>query len=44
MGVTLEDAQEFAAEYNAQVFEVSAKSGEGVFDMFNAAGQHLAGL
>lgn len=42
MGVTLEDAQEFADEYNAQLFEVSAKSSEGVFGMFDAAGRHLA--
>ena len=42
MGVTSEDAQEFATEYNAQVFEVSAKSSEGVFEMFDAAGQHFA--
>lgn len=41
MGVTLEDAQEFAEEYNAQVFEVSAKTGEGVFDLFDGAGVHL---
>jgi small GTP-binding protein len=44
MGVTLDEAKEFAAEYNAQVFEVSAKSGEGVFEMFDAAGRHLAEL
>ncbi len=44
MGVSMEEAREFAAKYNAQVFEVSAKTGEGVFDMFEAAGTHLAGL
>ena len=38
MGVTLEDAEEFAEKYNAKVFEVSAKTGEGVFEMFDAAG------
>ena len=43
MGVTREDAQEFAAEYNAQMFDVSAKSGEGVFEMFEAAGAQMAG-
>ncbi|MFW9835206.1 MAG: Rab family GTPase [Candidatus Thorarchaeota archaeon] len=42
MGVTREDAQEFADEFNAQLFEVSAKSGQGVFEMFEAAGKHLA--
>lgn len=42
MGVTAEDAQEFAAEYNASYFEVSAKTGEGVFAMFDAAGAHFA--
>ncbi len=42
IGVTEEDAQEFATEYDARVFEVSAKSGEGVFEMFDAAGAHLA--
>ena len=42
MGVTPEDAQQFAEEFNAKLFEVSAKSGEGVFEMFDAAGQYLA--
>ncbi len=42
MGVTLEDAEEFGAQYNAQVFEVSAKTGEGVIEMFDAAGALLA--
>jgi small GTP-binding protein len=42
IGVTLEDAQEFAEEYNAQVFEVSAKTGEGVFELFDGAGVYLA--
>ena len=37
MGVTAEDAQEFATEFDAQLFEVSAKSGHGVGDMFDAA-------
>ena len=41
MGVTQEDAQEFAAEYNSPIFEVSAKTGEGVFELFDAAGIHL---
>lgn len=41
MGVTKEDAQDFASEYNAEVFEVSAKSGDGVFEMFDAAGALL---
>lgn len=44
IGVSIEDAREFAAKYDAQVFEVSAKTGEGVFDMFGAAGTHLAEL
>ncbi len=42
MGVTLEEAREFANGYNATVFEVSAKTGEGIFDMFDAAGKFLA--
>jgi small GTP-binding protein len=42
MGVPLEDAQAFAEGYNATVFEVSAKTGEGVFDLFDAAGRRLA--
>jgi len=42
MGVTPEDAQQFAEENNAKLFEVSAKSGEGVFEMFDAAGKYLA--
>jgi small GTP-binding protein len=41
MGVTMEDAQEFATEYNARVFEVSAKSGDGVVELFDVAGAHL---
>ena len=41
IGVTLEDAQEFAAEFDAKVFEVSAKSGNGVPDLFDAAGAFL---
>ena len=41
MGVTLEDAKEFAEKYNAKVFEVSAKTGAGVFEMFDAAGLYL---
>lgn len=36
-GVTLEDAAEMASEYNAQCMEVSAKTGEGVTEMFEAA-------
>ena len=39
--VSLEDAEEFAAKYDAKVFEVSAKTGEGVFEMFEAVGDHL---
>jgi small GTP-binding protein len=37
MGVSLDDAAEMAREYDAQVMEVSAKSGEGVTEMFEAA-------
>ena len=40
MGVTPEEAKEFAAKYDAQTFEVSAKSGINVNDMFEAAAQH----
>lgn len=43
MGVTPEDAEEFASEYNAQLFEVSAKTSKGVFEMFDAAGVFLSG-
>jgi len=42
MGVNLDEAKEFAAEYNASVFEVSAKTGDGIYDMFDAAGRFLA--
>ncbi|MBN2230062.1 MAG: GTP-binding protein [Candidatus Thorarchaeota archaeon] len=42
MGVSLEEAQEYAKKYNAQVFEVSAKTGQGVPEMFNAVGKFLA--
>ena len=41
MGVTSDDAKEFALKYDAKVFEVSAKSGEGVADMFGGAAEHL---
>jgi len=36
-GVTLDQAAEMAREYNAECMEVSAKTGEGVADMFEAA-------
>ena len=42
MGVSYEDATQYAMQYNAQVFEVSAKTGEGVKEMFEAAGRFLA--
>jgi small GTP-binding protein len=42
MGVTKEEAQRFADQYHAQVFEVSAKTGEGVREMFEAAGKFLS--
>ncbi|MGY5870750.1 MAG: Rab family GTPase [Candidatus Thorarchaeota archaeon] len=41
MGVTPEDAEEMALKYNARTFEVSAKTGEGVATMFDAAARHL---
>jgi len=41
MGVTQDDTTEFALKYDAKVFEVSAKSGEGVESMFNEAAEHL---
>jgi small GTP-binding protein len=37
-GVSLSDAQEFAQKYSAPV---SAKTGEGVFGMFQSAAQHI---
>jgi small GTP-binding protein len=42
MGVSKEDAKEFADKYNAQTFEVSAKTGEGVVEMFEAVGIHMS--
>jgi small GTP-binding protein len=42
MGVQQEEVQQYAEKYNAQSFEVSAKTGEGVAEMFNAAGKFLA--
>jgi predicted GTPase len=44
MGVTPEEAQEFAARFNAKTFEVSAKTGEGVAAMFEAAAKHLVDI
>ena len=41
MGVTPEEANDLAAKWDAKTFEVSAKSGENVSDMFQAAAQHL---
>ena len=41
MGVTPEEAKEFALKYDARTFEVSAKTGSGVAEMFQAAAQHL---
>ncbi|MHA2322926.1 MAG: Rab family GTPase [Candidatus Thorarchaeota archaeon] len=37
MGVTLEEAAEVAREYGAECMEVSAKTGDGVNQMFEAA-------
>jgi small GTP-binding protein len=41
MGVTPEEAKEFGETWNAKTFEVSAKTGQGVKEMFDAAAQHL---
>ena len=41
MGVSKEEADEYASKYNARVFEVSAKTGEGVAELFDAAATHL---
>ena len=41
MGVTPEEAKEFGAKWDAQTFEVSAKSGLGVNEMFGAAAEYL---
>ena len=41
VGVTREEAEEYAEKYNAQTFEVSAKSGVGVQQLFDAAGAYL---
>jgi small GTP-binding protein len=42
MGVSIEEAQEFGKQYNAWTFEVSAKTGEGVTQLFESAGRFLA--
>lgn len=42
MGVTKEEADEFAKQYDALAFEVSAKTGEGVTNMFESAGRFLS--
>ncbi|MFW9793106.1 MAG: hypothetical protein ACFFEE_02295, partial [Candidatus Thorarchaeota archaeon] len=36
-GVTFEDATEMASQYGAMCMEVSAKTGEGVTEMFEVA-------
>ncbi len=41
VGITDEEVETFASKYNAQIFEVSAKSGLGVKELFDAAGQYL---
>lgn len=42
-GVTREDAEEYSRDHDARaVFEMSAKTGEGVTEMFEAAASHLA--
>jgi small GTP-binding protein len=41
MGVSSDEANEFAEKHNAQVFEVSAKTSLGVNEMFEAAGTHM---
>ena len=41
-GVTLEMGREFAAQYNAPCLEVSAKTGEGVDELFQVVAQMLA--
>lgn len=40
-GVPLEEARKFASEYNAPCVEVSAKTGEGVFEMFQVVTKSL---
>jgi small GTP-binding protein len=40
-GVSLEEAKEFAAKYEADCMEVSAKSGKGVVEMFETAAKML---
>jgi small GTP-binding protein len=41
MGVSFDEAKEYAAKYDAPVFEVSAKTGKGVVEMFERAAHHL---
>ncbi|MHA2299629.1 MAG: hypothetical protein ACXACD_01605 [Candidatus Thorarchaeota archaeon] len=41
-GVSREQAMEYASKYNAIVFEVSAKTGEGVSDLFEAVARLIA--
>lgn len=41
-GVSLEQAREFAANYGAACVEVSAKTGEGVTELFQVISQSLA--
>jgi small GTP-binding protein len=40
-GVSFEEGMEFAEKYGTQYVEVSAKTGEGIDDMFEMVAQHL---
>lgn len=40
-GVSLEEASEYAAKYNATCVEVSAKTGDGIIEMFEIVAKHL---
>ena len=42
--ITKEEAEQLAKQFGTKYFEVSAKTGEGIEEMFNALGQDIVGM